>query len=258
MAAASPLKLHIEGMDCASCALKIETAMQRLPGVSDVNVSYSSGTLALKLDEDRTSRRTVEDKIRTLGYQPAETTTEARPGLPARRLRQAWWQGTKARLVFMTGGLFVAAFVASLLLPQWDAWLFSAAALVSVVPFARRALAGALEGSPFTIETLMSVAALGAIAIGEAEEAAVVVFLFAHRRAPGNRRRGSRAGRHRSPDRPGSPHRPAARRTRRNGKRSGRGSSHRRHRRRAPWRQGSLGWRRRGRLVRGQRGAGDG
>ena len=179
MAAASPLKLHIEGMDCASCALKIETAMQRLPGVSDVNVSYSSGTLALKLDEDRTSRRTVEDKIRTLGYQPAETTTEARPGLPARRLRQAWWQGTKARLAFMTGGLFVAAFVASLLLPQWDAWLFSAAALVSVVPFARRALAGALEGSPFTIETLMSVAALGAIAIGEAEEAAVVVILFA-------------------------------------------------------------------------------
>ncbi len=34
MAAASPYRLRIEGMDCASCALKIETAMQRLPGVS--------------------------------------------------------------------------------------------------------------------------------------------------------------------------------------------------------------------------------
>jgi Cd2+/Zn2+-exporting ATPase len=179
MAAASLLKLRIEGMDCASCALKIETAMQRLPGVSDINVSYSSQTLALKLDEDRTSRRIVEDKVRALGYQPVETTAEARPGLPAKRARDAWWQGAKARLVFITGGLFTAAFLASLLLPEWGSWLFSAAALVSVLPFARRAVAGALEGSPFTIETLMSVAALGAIAIGEAEEAAVVVFLFA-------------------------------------------------------------------------------
>jgi len=54
MAAATPLKLAIEGMDCAACALKIETAMKRLPGVSDVNVSVMLGTLALNVDEERT------------------------------------------------------------------------------------------------------------------------------------------------------------------------------------------------------------
>ena len=180
MAVASPLRLQIEGMDCASCALKIETAMKRLPGVSDINVSYTAGTVALNVDEDRTSRGTIEAKIRALGYRPAgSAAAEARPALPAKRKKQPWWQATKARLVFMTGALFAAAFVANLLVPEWDSWPYAAAALVSVVPFARRAVAGALAGSPFSIETLMVVAALGAVAIGEAEEAAVVIFLFA-------------------------------------------------------------------------------
>ncbi|MBS3651967.1 cadmium-translocating P-type ATPase [Pseudaminobacter sp. 19-2017] len=179
MAAASQLKLQIEGMDCASCAMKIETAMQRLPGVSDVNVSYQAGTLTLQVDEDRTQRRVIEDKVRALGYQPVGQVPKTTSALPTKRTREPWWRGTKARLVFVTGALFAAAFVAAWALPQWDIWLFAAAALVSVVPFARRAIAGALEGSPFSIETLMSVAALGAVAIGEAEEAAVVIFLFA-------------------------------------------------------------------------------
>jgi Cd2+/Zn2+-exporting ATPase len=166
-------------MDCAACALKIETAMQRLPGVSDINVSYTGGTLALKVDPDRTSQRTIEEKIRALGYQPAGSVREAKPALPMKRVKERWWQGSKARLVFMTGGLFAAAFVASFFLPEWDSWLYAGAALISVGPFARRAVAGALAGSPFSIETLMTVAALGAVAIGEAEEAAVVIFLFA-------------------------------------------------------------------------------
>ncbi|MER8476716.1 heavy metal translocating P-type ATPase [Mesorhizobium sp. M1163] len=179
MAAASSLKLQIEGMDCAACALKIETAVARLPGVSDINVSYAGGTLALNVDPDRTSQRTIEEKIRALGYRPAGSAPQARPALPTKRVREPWWQATKARLVFMTGALFAAAFVASFFLPEWDTWLYATAALISVVPFARRAVAGALAGSPFSIETLMAVAALGAVAIGEAEEAAVVIFLFA-------------------------------------------------------------------------------
>ncbi len=179
VAMASQIKLQIEGMDCASCAMKIETAMHRLPGVSDVHVSYQAGTLALKVDEDRTQRHTIEEKVRALGYRPVRPSPEAVPAVPARRVKEPWWQGAKARLVLITGALFAAAFLASIALPEHDMWLFAAAALISIVPFARRAVAGALQGSPFTIETLMSVAALGAVAIGEAEEAAVVVFLFA-------------------------------------------------------------------------------
>ena len=179
MAAASPYRLRIEGMDCASCALKIETAMQRLPGVSDINVSYANETLALQLDEDRTALGTIEQKIRALGYTPVVEQAEPKASLPRKRITEAWWKGSKGRLVLLTGVLFVLAFALARILPDWEQWLYSGAALISVIPFAKRAVAGAISGSPFTIETLMTVAALGAVAIGAAEEAAVVIFLFA-------------------------------------------------------------------------------
>ena len=105
--------------------------------------------------------------------------TEAKASPPRKRSTEAWWKGSKGRLVLLTGALFILAFALARVLPEWEQWLYSGAALISVIPFARRAIAGAMSGSPFTIETLMTVAALGAVAIGEAEEAAVVIFLFA-------------------------------------------------------------------------------
>lgn len=179
MAAPSPYRLRIDGMDCAACALKIETAVQRLSGVSDIAVSYANGTLALQLDEDRTAPRAIAETVRALGYKPIDVRAETEAGLPAKRPKGPWWRDAKGRLVLMTASLFSLAVVLAQVFPEQDRWLFSGAALVGIIPFARRALAGAMAGSPFSIETLMTVAALGAVAIGEAEEAAVVIMLFA-------------------------------------------------------------------------------
>jgi Cd2+/Zn2+-exporting ATPase len=70
MAGISFIKLRIDGMDCGACAVKIENAIKRLPGVADLNVSYSHAMLSLALDEDRTSRETVAARIRALGFTP--------------------------------------------------------------------------------------------------------------------------------------------------------------------------------------------
>ena len=183
--AAGSLKMRVEGMDCGSCATKVENALKRLPGVSDINMSYSTETLSLRLDANRTSRETVENKIRALGYTPiaADGTT----GKTVRSLTEEeftssdepWWKTRKGRMVIGLGALLAMAFSVSVIKPAIAPWIYGAAALVGLVPFARRAFIGALSGTPFSIETLMSVAAAGAVVIGAAEEATVVIFLFA-------------------------------------------------------------------------------
>ena len=95
------------------------------------------------------------------------------------RVGVAWWRTSKAQLVWMLGALVAVAYGASLLFPAEAYWIFVAATLVAVFPFGRRALAMARTGSPFSIETLMVAAAIGAVFIGAAEEAAIVVLLFA-------------------------------------------------------------------------------
>jgi Cd2+/Zn2+-exporting ATPase len=173
-------------MDCSACAIKVENALKRLPGVSDINMNYATETLSARLDENRTSREVVEGKIRALGYTP-RSLSEAAPGAPdtaAGNEQEAagdppWWKTRKGRLVLGLGGLLALAFAISIVKPELSLWMYGAAALVGLVPFTRRAYVGALSGTPFGIETLMTVAAGGAIAIGAAEEAAVVVLLFA-------------------------------------------------------------------------------
>lgn len=183
---ANKLKMRVEGMDCGACALKIENALKQLPGASDITVNFSASTLTLQLDEVRTKRLTIEDKIRALGYTPhpiQEYSHNASEGMhhdhddePSDR---PWWLTRKGRLVLGIGLLLGSAFVVSVLAPKLSFGAYAAAAILGIVPFARRAAVGAVSGTPFSIETLMSVAVVGAIAIGAAEEAAAVVFLFA-------------------------------------------------------------------------------
>ena len=182
MATAIPLKLHVEGMDCGACAIKIENAMKRLPGVSDIDVNYGLQSLSLVLDEDRTSKQAIEARIRALGYAPVDPSGPAASTFRddgGDATESAWWSSPKGRLVIGSAALLTLAFGVSHIEPAWSSWAYIAATLVGLVPIGRRALAGALSGTPFSIEMLMSIAAIGAVAIGAAEEAAVVVFLFA-------------------------------------------------------------------------------
>ncbi|MGE4371431.1 MAG: heavy metal translocating P-type ATPase [Xanthobacter sp.] len=97
---------------------------------------------------------------------------------PAER-GQSWYRTRKGKLVLLTGTLLVAAWVVDAIVPGFGLWPFVAACLIGLYPVARNALALLRTGQPFSIESLMTIAAIGALFIGAAEEAALVVFLFA-------------------------------------------------------------------------------
>ena len=88
------------------------------------------------------------------------------------------WKTAKARLTLTCAAAFGLAFLLAKALPQTAPWGFIAAMMIGLLPISWRALKGIRKGYPFTIETLMTVAAVGAILIKAAEEAAVVIVLF--------------------------------------------------------------------------------
>jgi Cd2+/Zn2+-exporting ATPase len=179
---------RVEGMDCASCVASLTRALEKMPGIADIEVNLMAERLTASLSTARPEE--VERQVAALGF-TATALAAARPAEeqhghshhdhddPADAERP-WWASGKAKLTGLLGGLVAAAYLLSLILPSSATYpLFLVATAVALVPFGRRAIALARTGSPFSIETLMCTAAIGAAVIGAAEEAAVVVLLFA-------------------------------------------------------------------------------
>ena len=71
MTASARLRYRVEGMDCPSCAAKIETALGRLPGVDQVKVTYGTGSLALNHDPAHTSVTEIKSTVAALRPEPS-------------------------------------------------------------------------------------------------------------------------------------------------------------------------------------------
>jgi Zn2+/Cd2+-exporting ATPase len=93
-------------------------------------------------------------------------------------IARQWWKSPKARLTAAAGLALIVAYVIGKLAPTIGPWAFVTAMLVGLAPIAQRAYVAARAGTAFSIETLMTIAAVGAVIIGAGEEATTVVFLF--------------------------------------------------------------------------------
>ncbi|MDC9813888.1 heavy metal translocating P-type ATPase [Rhizobium binxianense] len=225
MVETSETRYRVGGMDCASCATKIDTAVRRVAGVADVSVSVMAGTMTVRHDGS-SDLKAIEKKVTGLGYSVSPFAGNAAPahdrgardhhdhgdhaghdhhdheghnhdhaghdhgharggkeieglhGHDYAPMAGPWWQSKKGRLTILSGAALIAAYAIGHLVPAIASYAFIIAMLVGLVPIARRAVMAAFSGTPFSIEMLMTIAAVGAVIINAGEEAATVVFLF--------------------------------------------------------------------------------
>lgn len=159
----------ISGMDCPSCARKIETAVSKLSEVDTARVLYATEKLVVNADRD--VRQQVEAAVKQAGFtlqrSDAVKTDAATPG---------FWQENRA--IILLAVMMLASWLIDLVSPEAGQIAFTLTTLAGAWPIARSALRLIRSGTPFAIETLMTVAAIGALFIGATAEAAMVLLLF--------------------------------------------------------------------------------
>ena len=166
------LVVPIRGMDCPDCALTIEAAAARMPGVRFASLNFGAQRLLLEYDPAQVGLAGVERAIRRLGYRvPGREETERERLFD---LRHSEVRGVLASgvLLALGGALSLAPGLAPAAAPT-----FSAAALSGAWTPLRRAL-GALRLRRVDMNCLMILATAGALALGDFAEAATVIFLF--------------------------------------------------------------------------------
>ncbi len=168
------LTLGITGMDCADCAQKLEKSVANLPGVTVCQVNFTAAKMRVTGNVNETA---VLNRIQSLGY--GATTAAAGRAAPQSARRQIINLLRQPRnTATLVGALFLLAGFAR----PWFGWpampLFLAGGLLGLY-FPAKAGWGALRsGQGLDMNVLMTIAAVGAFAIGEYGEAATVIVLF--------------------------------------------------------------------------------
>ena len=175
--------LHVTGMDCADCAVKLQGALRKERGVRSADVNFGAATLAVAIDPAQTAlprrvprrpapglrhgRAARRGRRRRRAGRPRRPAPDAASGSPSRARSP---RSSPARSSSPASSRAAAA-------PAAAPWLF-AAAVVSGGVFVARAAFFSLRARQVDMNVLMTLAVIGAAAIGQWSEAALVVFLF--------------------------------------------------------------------------------
>lgn len=176
-------------MDCASCVRGVERALTSLSGVEGVGVDLVGERVTVSYRADSVEVVELAGVIRRLGYGVSSDSLDDGATAPDAALAGSglssslgeWWS-SRARLVLvLISGLF---WLASLISGHFvgPGGLTLGLALISLVTGGRYIVPSGIQAArhrSLDMNFLMSIAALGALLIGEYVEAASAVFLFA-------------------------------------------------------------------------------
>jgi Cd2+/Zn2+-exporting ATPase len=160
---------RLEGLDCADCAAKFEKVLLSQPWVKVAKVNFAAGKLSIS---HSSSDEQLFRFIEAAGYR-------AFPDNRKISKEFFWWKNKKAIVTSVSGIFLLFGFL--------FAWLGMSKYIVIPLYIAVIVIGGAvfakagfysLKALTLDMNILMSIAALGAVLIGEWQEGATVVFLF--------------------------------------------------------------------------------
>ncbi len=176
----------IQGMDCAGCAKTLERGVAQLKGVQSCEIHFTTERLRVQGDVEREQ---IVQRVRELGYDVVEPVSDsAAPSTPEQEPRKApnflsfMWQRNETRLALLGAILILPGLIFGEILGMhlwWVDLLALAALLVAGWPIARSAWRALSVSRELNINVLMTIAAIGAVAIGATVEAGMVMVLFA-------------------------------------------------------------------------------
>lgn len=173
---------RVPGMDCPSCAHRIQERLRQVEGVTEAVGNPVSRRLRVSFD-GRVDPERIREEIGRLGYAARSDVGDAKPE------RARTWTSAEALRTYASAALFVTALLLRLAgatpllvpLPLHDLHLpdllFVGAAAVGGWNFFPAGVRAARRLS-LDMNFLMTVAILGAVAIGEYLEAGAIAFLF--------------------------------------------------------------------------------
>lgn len=160
----------VQGMDCPSCAQKIETAALKVMGVKQAKVLFATEKLVVDADSDL--RPQVIAAIKSAGFELFDLSSPNAKNTPKQSLLK------ESSFVIILALLMAISWGVEFIDPQAGRVAFITTTLIGLFPIVKKSLQLIRSGTPFAIETLMSVAAIGALFINATEEAAMVILLF--------------------------------------------------------------------------------
>ncbi|MBY7789945.1 zinc/cadmium/mercury/lead-transporting ATPase [Vibrio fluvialis] len=165
---------RVVGMDCPSCARKIETAVNQLTDIVDARVLFATEKLVVQFNSASTAAA-IEQAVTNTGFkiyddQQKSSAQQAKP-------RHPLLEADTLRIVALAAMMAIGT-LTNLWSVEAGRWIFTISCIAGLVPIATKAWKLAKSGTPFAIEILMTVAAVGALYLGETVEAAMVLLLF--------------------------------------------------------------------------------
>lgn len=167
----------IKGLHCANCAAKMEVSINNILGVKKAYVDFVGKRLILEYKSPKDEDRIINETIKTMNN--IEEGIEIIERKPTKQLEVEKDGEISSQLLRLIVSLIL--FAAGQLLSLTEIWrlaIFCAAYVLSGGEVVYKALRNLFRGSLFDENFLMTVATIGAFAIGEYPEAAAVMIFY--------------------------------------------------------------------------------